>query len=230
MNAEMNTGNERVLWKSIRIAGENAAEYLQGQISQDVQKAQEGAWTFILQPDSKVLALGWLHYDDKGLILDVPEVASEVVVSRLRRFILRMDVSLSLEDCANPRVPFLRDAFELGFPLEIGDFELTPHSMGGTWVTNAVSFTKGCFTGQELVGRLDARQAPVPFQIARLRADSEQALRDYVQLGSQSKKQGILYFFQEQESFHAVAVMHRGVLADESLAESVGVSIEMSGV
>jgi len=226
----MRTGNERIFWKSIRIAGDHAVEYLQGQVSQDVQQAQEGAWTFILQPDSKVLALGWLHYVENGLILDVPEIASDAVVSRLRRFILRMDVSLTLEECVSPKVPTLRDAFDLGFPPDVSDFQLMPHSFGGGWIKKAVSFSKGCFTGQELVGRLDARQAPVPFQIVRARANSHQALTDHVQQGSQSQKQGIIFVFEDQESFYSVAVMHRGVLADESTSAAVGVSLETAPV
>jgi len=38
-----------------------------------------------------------------------------------------------------------------------------------------VSFTKGCFTGQELVGRLDARGSSVPWRMVRASGPSESA-------------------------------------------------------
>lgn len=50
--------------------------------------------------------------------------------------------------------------------------ELTPKTIpgeAGAWVLNAsVSFTKGCFTGQELVARIDSRGGKVPRQLIGL--------------------------------------------------------------
>lgn len=44
-----------------------------------------------------------------------------------------------------------------------------PQEAGEPLVARAVSFTKGCYTGQELVARLDARGAKVPRQLRILR-------------------------------------------------------------
>jgi tRNA-modifying protein YgfZ len=45
----------------------------------------------------------------------------------------------------------------------------------GRWVIEAsVSFTKGCFTGQELVARIDSRGGHVPRQLRGLVADAEE--------------------------------------------------------
>ncbi len=52
--------------------------------------------------------------------------------------------------------------------------ELGPDTIpaeGGSWLMAvAVSFTKGCYTGQELVARVDARGSNTPFRLRRLRA------------------------------------------------------------
>ncbi len=40
-------------------------------------------------------------------------------------------------------------------------------------VERTVSFTKGCFTGQELVARIDSRGAAVPFRLVGLVADAD---------------------------------------------------------
>jgi folate-binding protein YgfZ len=45
-----------------------------------------------------------------------------------------------------------------------------PHEAGEAFIERTVSFTKGCYTGQELVARLDARGAKVPRRLRLVRA------------------------------------------------------------
>ena len=47
----------------------------------------------------------------------------------------------------------------------------TPHELGDHLVAEATSFTKGCYTGQELVARVDARGAAAPFRLAPFHSD-----------------------------------------------------------
>jgi len=56
--------------------------------------------------------------------------------------------------------------------------ELTPDTIPGESgvVPIAVSFTKGCFTGQELVARIDSRGGNVPRHLRRLRAVAGQGI------------------------------------------------------
>jgi tRNA-modifying protein YgfZ len=55
--------------------------------------------------------------------------------------------------------------------------ELGPETIpaeAGAWVIEAsVSFTKGCFTGQELVARIDSRGGNVPRPVRALRLDGD---------------------------------------------------------
>jgi folate-binding protein YgfZ len=46
-----------------------------------------------------------------------------------------------------------------------------PAEAGQWWIDRAVSFTKGCFTGQELVARIDSRGGHVPRPIRGVRLD-----------------------------------------------------------
>ena len=76
----------------VRVAGPEAATYLQGQASQDVVALAVGAtsWTFILQPTGKVEV--WARVTriaDDEFLLDTDPGAGEVAVARLRRFRLR---------------------------------------------------------------------------------------------------------------------------------------------
>jgi folate-binding protein YgfZ len=44
---------------------------------------------------------------------------------------------------------------------------MIPAELGAGTVAAAASFTKGCYTGQELVARLDARGSNVPFHLVK---------------------------------------------------------------
>ena len=64
--------------------------------------------------------------------------------------------------------------------------ELTDETIpgeAGQWVIDAsVSFTKGCYTGQELVARIDSRGNNVPHPIRLLKVDGDAAAGDIVHL------------------------------------------------
>ena len=200
---------------AVLVTGADAAPYLQGQISQDVEAVAPGtsAWSLVLAPQGKVGA--WFRLtrrDDASFVLDVDAGFGEVLTARLERFRLRVDVSfeslkgwrmLSARGNAaeDPRLdavhaevraavtwpgfsgidllgPDVRSP--VGLTLAGADdwdvvriragwpamgCELTertiPAEVGGL-VESSVSFTKGCYTGQELVARIDSRGGNVP--------------------------------------------------------------------
>ena len=45
---------------------------------------------------------------------------------------------------------------------------MNPFELGASAISQAVSFTKGCYTGQELVARVDARAGSAPFWLCHL--------------------------------------------------------------
>jgi folate-binding protein YgfZ len=221
------------------VAGPDAATYLQGQLSQDVQALAVGASaaTFLLQPDGKVTA--WLRATraaDDRFVLDTDPGWGSAVVDRLRRFLLRVKVELSLvaagdvppavavrmgngvlADAARPagsgsgstvvaatvagdlpgfdvlvlaegarvggELPALARVDPAGYELvrverrlpamgaELDDTTI-PAEAGEHVIEASVSFTKGCYTGQELVARVDSRGNNVPRRIRTLRVDA----------------------------------------------------------
>jgi len=203
----------------VRLEGPDAASYLQGQCSQDLDPLALGATvdTLLLAPDGKVNALARvLRLDDEVFHLDVDGGFGGVVLERLARFKLRSRFELSQIDwsCVALRgpdaatvaglsapavAPFAWNGFE-GVDLlgPAGSIEVPKElhwSSEDAWeaariesgipvmgreltdgvipaetgtVERAVSFTKGCFTGQELVARIDSRGAAVPHRLAGL--------------------------------------------------------------
>ncbi|MBN2621718.1 MAG: folate-binding protein YgfZ [Acidimicrobiales bacterium] len=212
---------------ALRVAGPDAVDYLQGQLSQDVAALAVGAtaWSFVLQPAGKVDA--WLRVTrtgDDALVLDVDGGHGEAVVARLRRFLLRTkaDVDALAWRCIAVRGPGAGEAtsgaaaevaapagwpgvegvdllgpqvqapdgvavvgrpaydslrVRCGVPLmgaELSEATI-PAEMGQWVIDQAVSFTKGCFTGQELVARIDSRGGNVPRRLRGLVVTGDRA-------------------------------------------------------
>jgi tRNA-modifying protein YgfZ len=200
----------------VRVAGPDAASYLQGQLSQDVNAlgVGEGRESLLLSPQGRVDAyLRVAKLADDEFVLDVESGFAPAVIERLERFRLRTKVDIDPLDwvCTGLRGPASREAVT-GHPVLRVDADWPglagvdllgprppdgdlPWAAAGTLVCPAeaweaarieagqpvlgreidertiaaevgvvertVSFTKGCFTGQELVARLDARGSNV---------------------------------------------------------------------
>jgi folate-binding protein YgfZ len=202
----------------LRVTGADAAPYLQGQLSQDVDAFDRvGKASFLLDPGGKVVALLRVARDGEGFVLDTDAAAGDAVEARLRRFVLRVDVAIERVDgwaCVRlwgapplpqagspgawPAPPYPQDlvgpdaeaaAAELavrwldaldaerrriaaGMPVSGVDIgpETIPAEVGRWAIEQAVSFTKGCYTGQELVARIDSRGGNVPRPLRVVRA------------------------------------------------------------
>ena len=206
------------------VQGPEAIEYLQGQLSQDVEAIAvgESARSLLLQPTGKVDA--WLRVTrtaDDGVLLDVDDGFGDAVLARLQRFRLRSKVDLDLARWSGLAIrgpgadeadaPSGAKALAAGWPgvagvdvLSDGEIamagaplvgrgslealrvecgvpamgaELTEDTIpaeAGQWLIDAsVSFAKGCYTGQELVARIDSRGGNVPHPLRGLLVDGD---------------------------------------------------------
>lgn len=82
----------------IEVQGPQAASFLEGQLSQEVAAVSPGssAWSFVLQPQGKVVALVRMTVvSAERIILDVEQGFGELVQDRLERFRLRVKAELS---------------------------------------------------------------------------------------------------------------------------------------
>jgi folate-binding protein YgfZ len=201
---------------AVRVAGDDAETYLQGQCSQDlgVLGVGDSAWTFLLQPTGKVDVLARVTRQADGFVLDTDGGFGEELTARLRRFLLR--TKATVEPLAwrciavrrpGPRLVTMGAALiapadwhgQPGFdilgetvepPLGATRIELPAYErlrVEAGWpamgteltadtipaesgvVSEAASFTKGCYTGQELVARIDSRGGHVPRLLRHVR-------------------------------------------------------------
>lgn len=155
------------------VEGPDALTYLHSQVSQDLRPLQVGeqVWTFVLEPTGKVAGFARVsRVDGERFELDTDAGAGESLLARINRFKIRVQADTSLRPAA-PGGPARDDGARVafGWPAigsEIVPGETIPAATGLTGV--AVSFTKGCYPGQELVERMDSRAAEAPRSLRRL--------------------------------------------------------------
>jgi folate-binding protein YgfZ len=185
----------------VLVTGAEALTFLQGQVSQDVETlgVGEGAWSFILQPQGKVDAYVRItRLGEDGFLVDVDPGFGDAVVERLERFKLRTKADvrrldgwtcIASVDDDGTLVEEIVDVEVDGDAGDPADYEVAriragvprmgaeidgstiPASLGV--VDAAVSFTKGCYTGQELVARIDSRGGQTPTKLVGVRGDTE---------------------------------------------------------
>ncbi len=214
---------------AVRVSGPDAATFLQGQLSQDVDAlaVSTSTWTFVLQPDGKVHT--WARITKTAadvFLIDTDEGAGDALAKRLSRFLMRTKAHIEVltldglavrgDQLPHPdvadgvlRLPAPRgggydllgvgaavpadvreadgaeldvDRVERGVPqmgAELGE-NVIPAEVGQWIIDASVSFTKGCFVGQELVARIDSRGGNVPRRLRAIICDDPVHVGDQV--------------------------------------------------
>jgi folate-binding protein YgfZ len=172
------------------VEGPDALSYLQSQVSQDLRQLEVGGstWTLVLEPAGKVTSLARVTRSTaERFELDTDAGYGAGLLARLDRFKIRVKADTSLRT-ADVDVPPRNEAerIELGWPAmghEIVAGETVPQGTGLARI--AVSFTKGCYPGQELVERMDSRGAEAPRTLRRLDVPEGSVPGDPVRDGDQ---------------------------------------------
>lgn len=168
------------------VSGGDAETYLQSQLSQSVTGLAVGdaRWSFVLDPTGKVDAL--LRVEKTGdteFRLDTDAGFGEALATRLRRFMIRVDVEMAVEPggSSQPGTEYETARIGAGWPrlgAEIEPGSTIPASTGV--VTLACDFTKGCYPGQELVERMASRDSDAPTRVRIVDLDDDAAVGDAV--------------------------------------------------
>jgi folate-binding protein YgfZ len=156
-------------YSSILASGADAFEFLQAQLSNDLQLLEDqaqilSAWC---NPKGRVICIMRIRRNDSGYQLVLPAELTESVLERLTMFRFRSKVDLesvpaTAEDLGIPGTTedWLLDNLRAGQP-EVWrpqSEEFTPHMLNLD-LLGAVSFDKGCYPGQEIVARTHYRGA-----------------------------------------------------------------------
>ena len=167
--------------------GEDVRAFLQGLVTQDVTGALP-VWAALLSPQGKVLFDFLVHGDGADLLLDCEAASADALAKRLSLYRLRRKIGIARDDALavhwqagdgpapDPRLPALgqrwlgapdgasADAAWLAHRLSLGVCEGAAELADLLWLEcnaaelNGVSFTKGCYVGQENTARMNWRQ------------------------------------------------------------------------
>ena len=159
----------------IRIDGADASGFLHGQFTTDVTGLVPGqaglsAWC---DPKGRVVATFILARLDETFWLLLPKALKESFLKRLKMYVLRADVNIVDAGVETEKIPEL-PTYPSG--IDADALEMTSIRQGIPWLRpetsgrflpqelnldhlDAVSFTKGCYPGQEIIARLRYRGA-----------------------------------------------------------------------
>jgi folate-binding Fe-S cluster repair protein YgfZ len=212
-------------WSVITARGPESETYLQGQLSQDLTGIGDGGrWSLLLAPDSVIISTLFVTAVDDGFDLVVPRGLASNAYARLRRFLLRSKCVLEVHEIDNGPFASVDDQIAAAWP---GENEiatsLTPHTFGRRFVDATISFTKGCFTGQELVGRLDARGSSVPWRFVHVDAPTRELADAFLHSKGPDGPQGVTSAHSGAGSFTGLGIAHRTLLGATSTSEGVRV-------
>lgn len=150
------------LYQVIRVSGADAEPFLQGQLTQDVTRLSTtgtllSAWC---NPKGRVIVVLWLVALDEGIGLLVPGSLTDSLVRRLTLYRLRSDVRFDVLDDSTAEAAGIKTdpaaLMDAAIPVidERNSESFTPHMLNLDKL-DAVSFRKGCYTGQEVVARTE---------------------------------------------------------------------------
>jgi folate-binding Fe-S cluster repair protein YgfZ len=226
------TGNDTtthtLAWSVLKARGPETESFLQGQLSQDLALVRgAGAWALILEPDSVVMTSCFVQRRENGFDVVVPRELAEVAAKRLRRFLLRTKCTIEVEEVDDGPFATLDEQIRANWP-GVREFALalTPHSFGRSFVAATISFQKGCFTGQELVGRLDARGSSVPWRFVHVRGANSAIVDEYLKSKGPAGPQGVTSAWMTNGRLEGLGVAHRTLLGATSDETDSDVTVE----
>jgi folate-binding protein YgfZ len=167
---------------TLKVTGADALEFMQGQLTNDLRRLEAepeilAAWC---NPKGRVIWFGTVRRIDDGYALSVISGTGDGIARRLTLFRFRAKVGFEVvSDGQSVDTAFL---VENGFPW-IGEAQaeaFTPHMLNLD-LLGALSFDKGCYTGQEIVARTHYKGA-TKRRTLRFEASAPVAEGDKVQL------------------------------------------------
>lgn len=155
-----------------RLVGADATDWLQGQITQDISElsGQPGRWFALCTPTGHIQCAGVVWAESAGLGVAVDVGAREVLEERVRTHVILEDVQLEAVGPAEMDASFAvatapgtgldgEALFRRGFPIAGKDYDgkVLCSELGEAFLDRAVSYTKGCYPGQEIIQRIKTR-------------------------------------------------------------------------
>ena len=214
----------------LTVAGKDAATFLQGQITADVnhltsiysERENQGLGA-ICNRQGRVIALFWItKEDDETFHLLLPKALAEQIEKHLKIFIFRSKVTLLLETPTADDLAIIPEGLSIPW-ITTDNSEAYVPQMLSLDLLGAISFKKGCYTGQEIVARMQYL-GKHKRRLALITAEDENDLQCNATITNQSGKEaGTVVYHQGHQAF---AVVRLDEVTDTPLKINATVTIE----
>ncbi len=169
---------------TIRVTGPDAFGFLQGQLTNDLARLDTeaqilAAWC---NPKGRVIWFGTLRRIDSGYSLSAPAETADDIAKRLTVFRFRSRVEFEIVDEGSSVDPEFLVQTGLPFIGAAQAEKFTAHMLNLD-LLDAVSFDKGCYTGQEIIARTHYKGA-TKRRTMRFEADEPVQVGDKISDGS----------------------------------------------
>jgi len=141
----------------IKISGTDAKKFLQGQVTCDVEKitATQNSLAAHCNPQGRIISLFTLFFNEDNYYLVMPQQLAPIALNKLKKYAVFYKVHLEqgTDEKTITSLQYKEDAPHI-YP-ETSEIFL-PHELN-LQESNAISFDKGCYTGQEIIARMQYR-------------------------------------------------------------------------
>jgi folate-binding protein YgfZ len=144
----------------LRVTGPDAASFLQGQLTADIMQLtpHTAALSAHCNREGRMVSLFHIFLHAENYYLHMPDSLLPIALAALKKYAVFSKVSLEIiavNDLSIPDLPYSH--FPALYPATSGKF--LPHEFQ-LQDTHAISFDKGCYTGQEIIARMHYRGKP----------------------------------------------------------------------
>lgn len=137
----------------LKVCGGDAQSFLQGQLSNDIDKIADGKWQLnaYCQHQGRIIALLWVGKYGADFYLVLPLDLQELVLNRLKMFALNAKISIEKTQQNHLQLPDLKYYPQICIATSE---KFIPQDLNLDIDEAGVSFSKGCYPGQEVVARV----------------------------------------------------------------------------
>ena len=168
----------------IQISGIDSAEFLQGQITNDINLASNDKFidSAICNVQGRVISLFMVRKDAEGFQIIIDSSLSGKMLHHLKKYAVFFKTEMTIIDTIPKDLVLVSDQEWAKDCIEKGKVELnddlsekfTPHELN-YHNNEIINFQKGCFTGQEVIARMHYR-GKLKFALARFKTKSPSSL------------------------------------------------------
>lgn len=162
--------------KLLKVTGADAATFLQGQISCDIEKLSEDNWQLgaICNPQGRIVASFDATKKEDHYLLRMPEDILALTITHLTKYAIFSKVKLTESTEAEEGIAINDNWQQTNIDKGIATIykatteKFLPHHLNFDKV-GAIDFNKGCYTGQEIIARMHykgkLKQHLYPFEL-----------------------------------------------------------------